>query len=158
MIECGVPVIEILSSLNEVDANTLFAAGVPLDTLLRDLLGLSTDRWAELRGHPPVKKYTLFDSQLQAAGYTASEFRSAGFTAQDLSYNYFLHDNQTPGELEWAQCNAFFDALDLKNAGFTAIELLHARFTLEDLQKAGFPECELPQAKRMPRPSSGAYS
>ena len=94
MYACGVPLIDILvpTALQQVpirwhrhcDAKTLFAAGISLKALLEVRNQDSVAYF--LCGHPPCKEYTLFDSQLQAAGYTASDFRSAGFSATDLSY------------------------------------------------------------------------
>ena len=147
-----IPLVDILSCLKEIDANMVFAARVPLKDVLQ--ARHQSTRRHQLYGHPPVTEYTMFDSQLQSAGYTATDFRSAGFTAQDLSSKYFWRFASTAGEQEWAETCAFFDASALKEAGFNAIELLHACFSIEDLREAGFPECELPRAKSMPKPTS----
>jgi len=152
MIEGCVPLVDIFSSLKEIDANILVAARVPLKDVLQ--ARHQSTRRHQLYGHPPVTEYTMFDSQLQSAGYTATDFRSAGFTAQDLSSKYFWRFASTAGEQEWAETCAFFDASALKEAGFNATQLLDACFSNKDLREAGFPECELPWAKPMPKPKS----
>ena len=80
--EAGVQADEILAMPIEIDAVELRRAGF----CLRDLLG------ARNRGihHPLVTKYTLFDSQLQSAGFSAGEFRAAGYRAEQLSYALLL--------------------------------------------------------------------
>ena len=80
---------------------------------------LRARRNAHLAIHPPVTIFTLFDSQLKAGGFSASDFRRAGYEAKDLSEEYFWRDGDdlTFGEIEWEQCCAFFTASELKNAG-----------------------------------------
>ena len=167
MYEGGVPLINILANWISTGCNaeSLIAAGVPLNVLLEARNQIPVGVQHKLCGHPPCMPYTLFHSQLQAAGYTASDFRSAGFTARDLSYkasDFFREDDLTVGDLEWEETHAFFSLEDLKQAGFEAKdlveagftdarELLHAGFGLSDLIEAGLTECKLPQAKRRPR-------
>lgn len=143
----GVQAVEILAEPGAVNAVALRDAGFSLDVLVR-----ARERLPRLRTHPPVTERTLFDSQLKAAGFSASDFHSAGFKAQDLSYKYFwkeevlFHERLTVGEIEWEQCCAFFEASELREAGYTASELQHACFSIEDLQKAGFTEAALQDA------------
>ena len=73
----------------------------------------------------PVTNCTLLGSQLQLAGYSAKEFRDAGFDAGELSYNNFMfplsdEEELTPGEKEWAATCAFFTATELREANYTA--------------------------------------
>ena len=97
------------------------------------------------RKHPPLTALTLFDSQLKKAGYTARDFRSAGFEARMLSEPWFWKDEgyTSACELEWSFCCAFFDARELKEAGYSARELRDAYFGVSDLEEAGFSVIEL---------------
>ena len=93
--------------------------------------------------HPPATKRTLFDSQLQLAGYSAQEFRDAGFDARELSYDNFMYplyneEELTPQEKEWLLTCAFFTATQMREANYTEWELQCARFSNEDLREAGF--------------------
>ena len=155
MREAGVQAYEILVLPRNIDAGAIKAAGYTLNDLLeaRALLPL---RFA----HPPVTKRTLFDSQLQEAGYSAKEFLDAGFEAGQLCYNRFMcpasdEEELTAGELEWEETYAFFTAEQLRKAGCTEMELRCAGFSSEDLREAGYIESQLPRvvpAKAMPRP------
>ena len=134
---------KILVLPKDVDAKALRNAGYSLNDLL-----LARERLPHLHIHPPVTNRTLFDSQLKAAGYSATEFRDAGFKAEFLSLEYFWQIppgevDLTPGEKDWEECCAFFGATELRTANYTASELQHACFSIEDLQEAGFSECEL---------------
>ena len=77
--------------------------------------------------HPPVSWSTLFNVQLHEAGFTASDFRLAGFTAKSLYRDARHWDDPeiTPGEAEWEETEVFF--------------------TFEELREAGFPESEIHQ-------------
>ena len=88
----------------------------------------------------------LHDSQLQKAGYTASDFRDAGFQAFQLSAPYFYangsddsRESPTAGELEWEECSAFFTLEELFKGGFTWEELRRAKFSERELREAGVP-------------------
>ena len=83
LIEAGVQVDEIFAMPIELDAVELRRAGFSL----RDLLG-ARNRNNRRVHHPPVTKYTLFDSQLQSAGFSAGEFRAAGYRAEQLSIRF----------------------------------------------------------------------
>ena len=77
--------------------------------------------------HPPVSWNTLFNVQLHEAGFTASDFRLAGFTAKSLYRDAREWDDPeiTPGEAEWEDTEVFF--------------------TFEELREAEFPESEIHQ-------------
>ena len=110
--------------------------GLSLEALLRareDLLHLAH--------HPPVTNRTLFDSQLKAGGFSASDFYRAGYSAEILSEKYFWEDGDdlTPGEIEWKPCCAFFTASELRSAGYDDFQLRKACFSIRDLNEAGFP-------------------
>ena len=92
--------------------------------------------------HPPATNRTLFDSQLQLAGYSAEEFRKAGYDARELSYDnlmYPLYNEKdlTRQEKEWLLTCAFFTATQMLEANYTAWELQCARFSNEELREAG---------------------
>ena len=70
-------------ALDGFDATGFRAAGFTLT----ELAHCFSDFHHPLRVHPPVEKYTLFDSQLRQAGYSAPELRNAGYKAYELSYN-----------------------------------------------------------------------
>ena len=130
-------VLEVLLLEGEVDASALRCAGYSLCELCR-----ARERLPALVYHPPPSKRTMFDSQLKLAGYSAKEFREAGFTADQLSSNEFwkYEYNMTNGEREWADTCAFFDARELREANYSAHELLRAGFRDEELCEAGFAE------------------
>ena len=130
MREFGVEAKELLNVKSfHVDALKLRYAGYSLSELRN-----AGPIFQQRRIHPPVTPHTLFDSQLKAAGYTAFDFRAAGYTAEELSEDFFWEDAEelTAGDIEWEQCCAFFSASALKDAGYC----------LEDLQRA-FPESKL---------------
>ena len=116
MKEAGVRASDILGLPIPVDVVALRTAGFSLADLLR-----ARDHLA-LNVHPPVTNRTLFDSQLQAGGFTAGEFRDAGYPAEDLSENFFWRDGAetTAGDMEWEPCFAFFTAAELRSGGYTA--------------------------------------
>ena len=140
MKEAGVRASDILGLPIPVDVVALRTAGFSLADLLR-----ARDHLA-LNVHPPVTNRTLFDSQLQAGGFTAGEFRDAGFPAEDLSANFFFRDgaeNMTAGELEWEPCCAFFTAAELCRGGYTVQELKSACFDFVDVANVGYTEQDL---------------
>jgi hypothetical protein len=96
-------------------------------------------------------------------GYTADDFKDAGYNARQLYYDFRLSDLQRAGytdrELKdflnpsdntlvlGALCNFGFTAKDFKNAGYDAknlltcfkpSELIEAGYTDSELRKAGF--------------------
>ena len=135
MKELGVLATEILALPIPVDVTGLRAAGFSLEALLHAREGML------LWSHPPVTNRTLFDSQLKAGGFSASDFYRAGYRAEELSEKYFWRDGDdlTPGEIEWEPCCAFFTASELKSAGYDASQLRKAWFSVRDLNEAGFP-------------------
>ena len=143
MREVGVQANEILALPIPVDAAALRRAGFSLEALVRarDLLGLADHP-------PPVPNYTLFDSQLKAAGFSAHDFAMAGYKAEDMSEEYFWLDVCTPGDREWEECRAFFTASELRSAGYDALALRRACFSIQDLQEAGFTLQEVTEADR----------
>ena len=77
------------------------------------------------------------------AGYSAEEFRKAGYDARELSYENFMYPlcnekDLTRQEKEWLLTCAFFTATQMREANYTAWELQCARFSNEDLREAGF--------------------
>ena len=148
--EAGVQADEILAMPIELDAVELRRAGFSL----RDLLG-ARNRNNRRVHHPPVTKYTLFDSQLQSAGFSAGEFRAAGYRAEQLSYAFFWKELERdigpeehidPGDAQWEETYAFFNASDLRSAGYDASELENAGFSVRELENAGFSVLELQNA------------
>ena len=100
-------------------------------------------------------------------------FEPADYNAEQLSEASFWEaddpdgEGLTPGELDWWECCAFFNARELKEAGYSARELKSAFFSAHDLKEAGLSETDLkeagseeqelssvrqPEAKKMPRP------
>ena len=80
---------------------------------------------------------------MQLAGYSAGEFREAGYDARELSYDNFMYPVYTEDELtlqekEWLLTGAFFTATQMREANYTEWELQCARFSNEDLREAGF--------------------
>ena len=153
MKEAGVQAYEILALPRDFDAGALKAAGYSLKELL-----CARARLPLLYSHPPVTNRTLFDSQLQRAGYSAKEFLDAGFAAGQLSYNKFMcpsdEEELTPGEKEWEATCAFFTATQLREANYTEMELRCAGFSDEELREADYVEDKLLRAvpaKAMPR-------
>ena len=105
MREAGVQAYEILALPRDIEAGQLRAAGYSLNELMYARL-----RLPRLHSYLPVSKRTLFDSQLQDAGYSAKDFREANVNATELSYNW--HWNMFPlsdvedlasGDLTWHQ-------------------------------------------------------
>ena len=149
MYTCGVPLIDLFRQWITTggDAKSLFAAGVPLSELLEARNQRSVQY--QLCGHPPCRQYTLFHSQLQTAGYTARNFRDAGFAAVQLSYkasDFYREVDLTVGDLEWEETHAFFAPSELKEAGFEVKDLIDACFDLRDLKEAGFKVKDLVEA------------
>ena len=108
-----------------IDAVELRRAGFTLSQLVQ-----ARNKFGILTARPPVSQKTLFDSQLKHAGYSAEDFRSAGYHAYELSYEYFWAESDlTPGEAEWEGTVAFFSASELTAAGYDAFDLQRARFT-----------------------------
>ena len=62
-----------------------------------------------------------------------------------LSEPWFWKDEEdiSDVELEWLFCCAFFDARELKEAGYSARELRDAYFGVSNLEEAGFSSIEL---------------
>ena len=144
MKEVGVQAQEILALLSwrSDKAVELQSGGYSLGDVIRarDQLDLAV--------HPPVTNRTLFDSQLQAAGFSADDFAKAGYRARQLSYNWFWKDGDeiTEGEAEWEDCCAFFTASELRSAGYDASALRDACFSTQDLKEAGFGLPEMREA------------
>ena len=68
-----------------------------------------------------------------AAGYSAEDFRNAGYLAERLIYDadYWANPEMTPGELQWEETYAFFSAEELKTAGYIHVATdLHATCSL----------------------------
>ena len=168
MKEAGIGAKEIITC-DEIQATALQLRGAGFS--LADLVHCFPPYHHSRRIHPPVTRLTLFDSQLKEAGYSARDFRAADYNAETLSEEYFYHDpygeGLTPGDLEWWECCAFFNARELKEAGYSARELKSAFFSAHDLKEAGLSETDLkeagfeeqelssvrqPEAKKMPRP------
>ncbi len=101
----------------DIDARALRNAGFSL----RELVQPREKNMYLFHFHPPVTTKTLFDSQLQQAGYSAEDFRNAGYLADQLIYDadYWADPKRTPGELEWEETHAFFSAEELKTAGWS---------------------------------------
>ena len=108
------------------------------------------DAWDHCRTiHPPPTNETLFDSQLKIGGFSASDFRAAGCPASRLSEPYFWETcSDTPGDAEWDATCAFFNASELRRAGYSALELRCACFDLQELKDAGLSDVELEEADR----------
>lgn len=108
-----------------INAVKLREAGFSLDELLA-----ARDQFrSDLAGHPPVTKLTLFDSQLQQAGYRAEDFKAAGYPAYELSRPWFWSEpDMTAGEIEWEPTHAFFSASDLQAAGYSRQACIMAGF------------------------------
>ena len=100
----------------DIDARALRNAGFSL----RELVQPREKNMYLFHFHPPVTTKTLFDSQLQQAGYSAEDFRNAGYLADQLIYDadYWADPERTPGDLEWEETHAFFSAEDLKTSGW----------------------------------------
>ena len=125
---------QVLGLPNEYSLNELFCARL---------------RLPRLHSYLPVSKRTLFDSQLQDAGYSAKDFREANVNATELSYNWHWNmfplsddENLTPGEREWESTGAFFTARELLEAGYTEAELYGACFSEEDVQGACYAKAK----------------
>ena len=144
MKEVGVSAKEIIESKLPMDAARFKEAGFSL----KELGCCFEDRHNchPLRTHPPVGKYTLFDSQLKDGGFSAVDFRDAGYPATELSSNHFHREALSMGDLEWEDCMAFFTADELKEAGYTADELKEAGYTFRELIAARFSRNELVEA------------
>ena len=87
MKEVGVSAEEIIESKLPVDAARFKEAGFSLKELVCCFEGRHSH---PLRRHPPVTKYTLFDRQLKDAGFSAVDFRDAGYHASELSLSFFI--------------------------------------------------------------------
>ena len=125
MREVGVEAHEILELPTENTKEVAAAmrlAGFSLDELMSARSQLGLDR------HPPVTNRTLFDSQLKAAGFSAGDFKRAGYHAHQLSEEFLWRE----------PCCAFFTASELRSAGYNAYELYMAWFSIQDLREAGF--------------------
>ena len=101
----------------DIDARALRNAGFSL----RELVQPREKNLYLFHFHPPVTTKTLFDSQLKQAGYSAEDFRNAGYLADQLIYDadYWADPERTPGDLEWEETHAFFSAEELKTAGWS---------------------------------------
>ena len=94
---------------------------------LRELLSCLDDGFHWRVSHPPPSNKTLFDAQLKIGGFSASDFRAAGRRASELSESYFWeYDADTPGEAQWESTCAFFNASELRSAGYSFLELRRA--------------------------------
>ena len=110
-----------------IDAVELRRAGFSLSELVQARHKLPT-----LKRHPLATHQSLFDSQLREAGYSAEDFRTAGYHAHQLSYAYFWRDDDiTLGETRWVKTVAFFSAAELRRAGYDLTDLRRAHFRKE---------------------------
>ena len=136
MREVGVEAHEILelpTGNTQETAAHMRACGFSLEELVR-----ARDQ-LHLAAHPPVRNRTLFDSQLKAAGFSARDFKTAGYYAEQLSEKFFWrHDNISAGEAQWEPCCAFFTVSELRSAGYDAVDLRNALFSIQELEEAGF--------------------
>ena len=82
MLQAGVPVVKILgfAVAAKWDVGDTAVALRDGGCSLKELVLARTH--FRLVDHPPVTKQTLFDSQLKDAGFSASDFRAAGFDAR----------------------------------------------------------------------------
>ena len=89
----------------DIDARALWNAGFSLSELVQ----AREENLYQCHFHPPVTTKTLFDSQLKQAGYSAEDFRNAGYLADQLIYDadYWADPELTPGDLEWEETHAF---------------------------------------------------
>ena len=134
MKEVGISAKEIIESKIPVDAARFKEAGFSL----KELVCCFGDRHRHpLRQH--LGECTLFDRQLKDAGYSAVDFRDAGYHASELSSNFFYNNNE-PRDWVLEEIYAFFTADELKEAGYTLRELVDAAFTRNELVEAGFGE------------------
>ena len=154
MREVGVQANAILELQGPVDAAALRRAGFSLE----DLRFARDQPNQVFKIHPPVTNHPLFDSKLKAAGFSAGDFKRAGYSAEDLSENFFWRDPDIyPGDAEWAECMAFFTASELRSAGYTGFELLRACFRTQDLKEAGFGSLEVTWAEEELRSWNGRH-
>ena len=136
MKEVGVSAKEIIESKLPMDAARFKEAGFSL----KELVCCFEDRHSHsLRRLLPGGECTLFDRQLKDAGFSAVDFRDAGYHASELSSNFF-YNKELPRVLQWEDCMAFFTADELKEAGYTLRELIAAAFSRDELVEAGFAE------------------
>ena len=147
MRKAGVGAYELLAVSNDIDVVGLRNAGYSLSELVT-----ARDRIPRFFFQdPPKTKSTMFDSQLKEAGYTAKDFRDAGFSAVCLSLNYVRKNWQDWGEKDVVETFAFFTATELREAKYSAEELRRAEFSDAELAEAGYvvPPKAIP-AKAMP--------
>ena len=79
--------------------------------------------------HPLVTEQSLFDSQMKEAGYSAENFRTAGYQAHQLTYPYCWRDDEfILDETRWVKTRAFFSAAELRRAGYDDTDLRRARY------------------------------
>ena len=136
MKEVGISAKEIIESKIPVDAARFKEAGFSL----KELVCCFEDRHSHsLRRLLPGGECTLFDSQLKDAGFSAVDFRDAGYHASELSLRFFYNNNE-PRDWVLEEIYAFFTADELKEAGYTFRELVDAAFTRNELVEAGFGE------------------
>ena len=115
----------------DIDAIELRRAGFNLSELVQ-----ARHKFNMLVVHPPVTTKSLFDSQLKLAGYSAEDFRTAGYHAHQLSYVYFwAGEGLTVGEADWEQTCAFFSDSELREAGYDDTDLQIALFTKKRMKQ-----------------------
>ena len=115
----------------DIDAVELRRAGFNLSELVQ-----ARHKFNMLVVHPPVTTKSLFDSQLKLAGYSAEDFRTAGYHAHQLSYDYFWAGRGlTVGEAEWEQTCAFFSDSELREAGYDDTDLQIALLTRKRMKR-----------------------
>ena len=105
----------------DIDACAFRNAGFSLSELVQ-----ARRNNKHLRGAPPPPKTTtLFDSQLQQAGYSADDFRNAGYRADQLIHNADCWEDSemTLDESAWKETFAFFSPEQLKTAGYDVTDL-----------------------------------
>ena len=136
----------------DLDIETLRDAGFTLTELLEARRNLSRRHgpWPPL-GCPNLGYESfagaMYNSELQEAGYSAIDWRNAGIPATTLSrYHHKYIVEHTPGCRFPCNCHprpefmTFFEATDLRAAGYTLKELRDAKFPEEELVEAGYSE------------------
>jgi hypothetical protein len=91
---------------------------------LREIIS-ARSHFGQLDNQPPVSVHTLFNAQLQDAGFTAGEFRCAGFTAKSLFRDAIYWDDPelTAGEADWEETEVFFTLRELREARYSESDI-----------------------------------
>ncbi len=108
-------------ALNAVE---LRRAGFSLSELVQARHKLPSSTW-----HPLVTEQSLFDTQMEEAGYSAEDFRTAGYASHQLTYPYYWrHDECILDETRWVKTRAFISAAELKRASYDDTEFATCSF------------------------------